>query len=139
GDVCVFPATGAGKPEADFLIVAANDSSRFLGLEDHIGRWSGRRTRVLLAVPESKCALLGELPCRADGIILLGGGLKYLEASLKLAEDGYSVVPSARAENGSGSDYLAMLSRLSEGERAILRLLAAGDSNRTIAETLDES
>src|SRR5690606_14176799 len=65
GDVCVFPAAGAGEPEADFLIVAANDSSRFFGLEDHIGRWSGRRTRVLLAVPESKCAMLGDLPCRA--------------------------------------------------------------------------
>ena len=139
GDVCVFPAAGAGEAEADFLIVAANDSSRFLGLEDHIGRWSGRRTRVLLAVPESKCAMLGELPCRADGIILLGAGLKYLEASLKLAEDGYSVIPSAQPEGGNGAGYLSMLSRLGDGERAILRLLAAGDSNRTIAETLDES
>src|SRR3546814_11562233 len=32
-----------------------------------------------------------------------------------------------------------MLGRLGAAERAILRLLAAGDSNRAIAEALDES
>jgi DNA-binding CsgD family transcriptional regulator len=138
GDTCIFPANGRGEAEADFLILAANDSSRFLGLEDQIDRWSGRRTRVLLAVPESKCAMLGELPRRADGIILLGAGLKYLEESLKLAEEGYSIMPSSRTEDSNGAGYLEMLSRLSAGERAILRLLAAGDSNRTIADTLGE-
>jgi hypothetical protein len=84
GDVCIFPSNGHGEPEADYLILAANDSSRFLSLEDQIDRWSGRRTRVLLALPESKCAMLGDLPRRADGLILLGSGLKYLEESLEL-------------------------------------------------------
>ena len=138
GDLCIFPSNGRGEPEADFLILAASDRSRFLALEDQIDRWSGRRTRVLLAVPESKCAMLGELPRRADGLILLGAGLKYLEESLKLAEDGYSIMPSGRAEGSNGAGYLEMLSRLSAGERAILRLLAAGDSNRTIAEAMEE-
>jgi len=139
GDICIFPSNGRGEPEADYLILAANDSSRFLGLEDQIGRWSGQRTRVLLAVPESKCAMLGELPRRADGLIVLGAGLKYLEESLKLADDGYSILPSARADGGNGARYGEMLTRLSEGERDILRLLAAGHSNRAISETLEES
>jgi len=139
GDICIFPANGRGEPDADYLILAANDSSRFHSLEDQIDRWSGKRTRVLLAVPESKCAMMGELPCRADGLILLGQGLKYLEASLKLAEDGYSIMPTAHAEGADGAGYLALLSRLGDGERAILRLLAEGDSNRSIAETLSES
>jgi len=139
GDICIFPSNGRGEPDADYLILAANDSSRFHSLEDQIDRWSGKRTRVLLAVPESKCAMMGELPCRADGLILLGHGLKYLEASLKLAEDGYSIMPSARAEGVEGAVYLELLLRLGDGERAILRLLAEGDSNRSIAETLGES
>lgn len=139
GDICVFPATGQGEAEADYLILAANDSSRFLGLEDQIDRWSGRRTCVLLAVPESKCAMLGELPRRADGLILLGGGLKYLAESLKLAEEGYTVMPSAKAEGANGAGHLALLQRLNGVERAILRLLAAGDSNRAIADSLEES
>jgi DNA-binding CsgD family transcriptional regulator len=139
GDVCIFPSNGHGEPEADYLILAANDSSRFLSLEDQIDRWSGRRTRVLLALPESKCAMLGDLPRRADGLILLGSGLKYLEESLELAEDGYSIMPSATAEGANGAGCLQTLSRLGESERAILRLLAAGDSNRSIAETLEES
>jgi len=139
GDICIFPSNGRGEPDADYLILAANDSSRFHSLEDQIDRWSGRRTRVLLAVPESKCAMLGELPRRADGLILLGAGLRYLEQSLKLADDGYSIMPTSRTEGANGAGYMEILSRLGEGERAILRLLAAGDSNRTIAETLDES
>jgi DNA-binding NarL/FixJ family response regulator len=139
GDICIFPPGGRGEPQADFLILAASDSSRFLALVDQIDRWCGRRTRVLLAVPESKCAMLGDLPRRADGLILLGTGLKYLEESLKLAEGSYSIMPSAKAEGRNGTGYLEMLSRLSTGERAILRLLAAGDSNRAIAETLEES
>lgn len=139
GDICIFPGNGRGEPEADFLILAANDSSRFLGLESQIDRWSGRHTRVLLAVPESKCAMLGELPRRADGIVLLGGGLAYLEESLTLAEDGYSVIPAAESDSGHSTRHLEMLDRLTEGERAILRLLATGHSNRSIAETLEES
>ncbi len=140
GDICIFPSNGRGEPDADYLILAANDSSRFLGLEEHIERWSGRHTRVLLALPESKCAMLGELPRRADGLILLGEGLKYLEESLKLAEDGYSIMPTNRQGSGAnGAGYLEALGRLSESERAILQLLAAGDSNRAIAETLEES
>lgn len=139
GDICIFPSNGRGEPDADYLILAANDSSRFHSLEDHVVRWSGKRTRVLLAVPESKCAMMGELPCRADGLILLGHGLKYLEASLKLAEDGYSIMPTARAGGADGAGYLEVLSRLGDGERAILRLLAEGDSNRSIAEALGES
>src|SRR3546814_1452215 len=43
GDICIFPANGRGEAEADYLILAANDSSRFLGLEDQVERWSGRR------------------------------------------------------------------------------------------------
>lgn len=139
GDISIFPSNGRGEPDADYLILAANDSSRFLGLEEHIQRWSGRHTRVLLAVPKSKCAMLGDLPRRADGLILLGEGLKYLEESLKLAEDGYSILPTSRSEGSNGTGYLEALGRLGESERAILRLLAAGDSNRTIAEALDES
>lgn len=141
GDTCVFPAAGRGEAEAeaDYLIVAANDGSRLPGLEDQIERWSGRRTRVLLAVPEAKCAMLGDLPRRADGLILLGAGLKYLAESLKLAEEGYTVMPSARADGANGSGHLALLQRLNRAERSILRLLAAGDSNRAIAEALDES
>jgi DNA-binding NarL/FixJ family response regulator len=83
--------------------------------------------------------MLGDLPRRADGLILLDEGLKYLEESLKLAEDGYSIMPSSRSDSVNGAGYLEALGRLGESERAILRLLAAGDSNRTIAETLDES
>lgn len=139
GDICIFPSSGRGEPEADYVILAANDSSRFAGLEEQIDRWSGRRTRVLLAVPEAKCAMLGELPHRADGLIVLGAGLKYLEESLKLADDGYSIWPSAKSDGGNGTRYREMLSRLSDGERDILRLLAAGHSNRAIAETLEES
>src|SRR3546814_2472154 len=138
GDICIFPSNSRGEPDADYLILATNDASRFLALEDQIGRWSGRRTRVLRAVPESKCAMLGELPRRADGLILLGGGLQYLAESLTLADDGYSVMPSASAADADGVAYLELLQRLSAAERAILRLLAAGDSNRSIAETLDE-
>src|SRR3546814_2369772 len=51
----------------------------------------------------------------------------------------YSVSPSARPEASNGAGYLGMLGRCGAAERAILRLLAAGDSNRSIAETLDES
>lgn len=139
GDICIFPSNGRGEPEADYLILAANDSSRFLSLEEQIDRWSGQRTRVLLALPESKCAMLGELPRRADGLIILGSGLKYLEESLKLAEDGYSIMPVAAAGAANGTGHMETLSRLGASERAILRLLAAGDSNRSIAETLEES
>jgi len=139
GDIGIFPSNGRGAPEADYLILAANDSSRFLSLEDQIDRWSGRRTRVLLALPASKCSMPGDLPRRADGLILLGAGLRYLAQSLKLAEDGYSILPSPPAESANGAVYLEKLCRLSEIERAILRLLAAGDSNRIIAETLEES
>jgi len=139
GDICIFPSNGRGEPDADYLILAANDCSRFHCLEDQIDRWSGKRTRVLLAVPESKCAMMGELPRRADGLILLGHGLKFLEQSLKLAEDGYSIMPTARSQGSDGAGYLDMLLRLGRGERAILRLLAEGDSNRSIAEALGES
>ena len=139
GDICIFPGNGRGEPDADVLILAANDSSRFLGLEDQVDRWSGRHTRVLLAVPESKCAPLGELPRRVDGIILLDAGLEYLEQSLQLAADGYSVVPTAKAGSGNGALYPEILTRLGTVERAILQLLAVGESNRTIAETLAES
>ncbi|MGF1594396.1 MAG: LuxR C-terminal-related transcriptional regulator [Kiloniellaceae bacterium] len=138
GDICIFPSNGQGAPDADYLILAADDSSRFPGLEEHIERWSGRHTRVMLALPESKCAMLGELPRRADGLILLGEGLKYLEQSLRLAEEGYSIMPTARPGAGNGAGYLEALGRLGAGERAILRLLAAGESNRSIAESLDE-
>src|SRR3546814_7757654 len=48
-------------------------------------------------------------------------------------------MPSARPEASNGAGYLEMLGRLGAAERAILRLLAAGDSNRAIAEALDES
>ncbi|MGD1876377.1 MAG: LuxR C-terminal-related transcriptional regulator [Kiloniellaceae bacterium] len=139
GDICIFPSNGRGEPDADYLILAANDSSRFHSLEDQIDRWSGKRTRVLLAVPESKCTMMGELPCRADGLILLGEGLKYLKESLKLAEDGYSILPTAGAGGVDCAGCLDMLSRLGQSERAILKLLAGGDSNRSIAEALDES
>lgn len=139
GDICIFPSNGRGEPEADYLILAANDSSRFHSLEDQARRWSGRRTRVLLAVPEAKCAMLGDLPQRADGLILLDRGLDYLEESLKLAEDGYSVMPAAASGSRDSGIHVDMLSRLSEGEKAILTLLAEGDSNRSIAEALEES
>ena len=139
GDICIFPSNGRGEPEADYLILAANDSSRFHSLEDQIERWSGKRTRVLLAVPESKCAMMGDLPRRADGLILLDQGLRYLEASLKLAEDGYSVMPMVKRDGAEAGAYLEMLSRLSDGERDILALLAEGESNRSIAEALEES
>jgi DNA-binding NarL/FixJ family response regulator len=139
GDICIFPSNGRGEPEADYLILAANDASRFHSLEDQIERWSGRRTRVLLAVPESKCAMLGDLPERADGLILLDRGLNFLEQSLKLAEDGYSVMPATGTGSSDSSVYLEMLARLGDGEKAILALLAEGDSNRSIAEALEES
>ncbi|MEO3431274.1 LuxR C-terminal-related transcriptional regulator [Pelagibius sp. CAU 1746] len=139
GDICIIPSNGRGEPEADYLILAANDASRFHSLEDQIARWSGRSTRVLLAVPESKCAMLGDLPERADGLILLDRGLNYLEESLKLAEDGYSVMPAARAGSSDDGICREMLGRLSDGEKAILALLAEGDSNRNIAESLGES
>src|SRR3546814_9366104 len=48
-------------------------------------------------------------------------------------------MPSASAADADGVAYLELLQRLSAAERAILRLLAAGASNRSIAETLDES
>ncbi len=139
GDICIFPANGRGEPDADYLILAANDSSRFHSLEDQIERWSGKHTRVLLAVPEAKCNMLGDLPRRADGLVLLDRGLNYLDESLKLAEDGYSVLPSAAAGGTGASAYVEMLERLSKGERAILALLAEGESNRNIAEALEES
>lgn len=139
GDICIFPSNGRGEPEADYLILAANDSSRFHSLEDQIERWSGKRTHVLLAVPESRCAMMGDLPRRADGLILLDRGLQYLEASLKLAEDGYSVMPMTKSDGADCAAYLELLSRLSEGERDILSLLAEGESNRSIAEALEES
>lgn len=139
GDICIFPSNGRGEPDADYLILAANDSSRFHSLEDQIDRWSGKRTYVLLAVPESKCAMMGDLPRRADGLILLDQGLRYLEASLKLAEDGYSVMPATKGGGSDSATYLEMLSRLSSGERDILALLAEGESNRSIAEVLEES
>jgi DNA-binding CsgD family transcriptional regulator len=138
GDICIFPANGRGEPEADYLILAANDCSRFPSLENQIERWSGKRTRVLLAVPQAKCAMMGELPARADGLILLDHGLDYLAESLRLAEDGYSVMPTAKAGNAGIAGHLEVLSHLSEGERAILPLLAEGESNRSIAEALDE-
>jgi len=137
GDICIFPSNGRGAAEADFLILAANDGSRIPALEHEIERWSGARTRVLVALPKSKCAGLGDLPQRADGLIMLDEGLEYLEQSLRLAEDGYSVLPAAKA--GASAGHLEILARLSEGERAILTLLAEGDSNRSIAETLEES
>jgi len=139
GDICIFPSNGRGTPEADFLILAANDGSRIPALESEIARWSGARTRVLLAVPESKCASLGDLPQRADGLIMLDEGLEYLEQSLRLAEDGYSVLPTAKAGGSGSAAHLEMLARLGQGERAILTLLAEGDSNRSIAEALEES
>src|SRR3546814_10007984 len=42
GDICIFPSNSRGEPDADYLILATNDASRFLALEDQIGRWSGR-------------------------------------------------------------------------------------------------
>ena len=83
--------------------------------------------------------MLGDLPGRADGLLLLDRGLRYLEESLKLAEDGYSVMPGARADTLDNSVYVEMLSCLGESERAILALLAEGESNRSIAEALEES
>lgn len=139
GDICIFPANGRGEPEADYLILAANDSSSLHSLEDQIAHWSGKHTRVLLAVPESKCSMLGDLPSRADGLVLLDRGLNYLEESLKLAEDGYSILPSTRIDAREAGVYLEMVMRLNEGERAILALLAEGESNRSIAEALEES
>ncbi|HIP79981.1 MAG TPA: hypothetical protein EYH07_16160, partial [Kiloniellaceae bacterium] len=65
GDICIFPANGLGEPEADYLILAAEDGTKLNRLEQQIERWSGERTRVLLAVPESKCAFLGDLAQRA--------------------------------------------------------------------------
>lgn len=139
GDICIFPSNGRGTPEADFLILAANDGSRIPALEHEIERWSGARTRVLLAVPTAKCGSLGELPRHADGLIMLDEGLEYLEQSLQLAEDGYSVLPAPKAGQCGNPGHLEMLTRLSEGEKAILSLLAEGESNRSIAETLEES
>ena len=139
GDICIFPSNGRGEPEADYLILAANDSSRFSSLEDQIERWSGKNTKVLLAIPESKCSMLGELPQRADGLVILNRGLRYLDESLQLAEDGYSVMPAAGSDAADVTLHLEKLSRLNDGEQAILALLAKGDSNRSIAETLDES
>lgn len=138
GDISVFPPSGNGEPEADYLILAANDSSRFQNLESQIERWSGKHTRVLLALPESKCAMMGDLPRRADGLILLNQGLEYLEESLSLAGEGYSVMPTAKANGIDTAGHLEMLLRLNQGERAILPLLAEGESNRSIAEALDE-
>jgi DNA-binding NarL/FixJ family response regulator len=83
--------------------------------------------------------MLGDLPERADGLILLDRGLNFLEESLKLAEDGYSVMPPAGSGSNDSGVYLEMLARLSDGEKAILALLAEGDSNRSIAEALEES
>lgn len=139
GDICIFPSNGRGEPEADYLILAANDSSRFSSLEDQIERWSGKNTKVLLAIPESKCAMLGDLPLRADGLVILDRGLRYLDESLQLAEDGYSVMPVASNDAADVTAHLERLSRLNDGEQAILALLAKGDSNRSIAETLEES
>ncbi|WP_299399942.1 LuxR C-terminal-related transcriptional regulator [Pelagibius sp.] len=139
GDICIFPANGLGEPEADYLILAAEDGTRLTRLEQQIERWSGERTRVLLAVPESKCAFLGDLAQRADGLILLESGLDYLEESLCLAREGYSVMPNPR-HGGSGSyNHLDMLCRLNESEQAILALLATGESNRAISARLGES
>lgn len=139
GDICIFPANGLGEPEADYLILAVEDGSRLGRLEQQIDRWSGEKTRVLLAVPESKCAFLGDLAARADGLILLDSGLDYLEESLCLAREGYSVMPAPRAEGSGAYCHLDMLCRLNESEQAILKLLALGDSNRSISEQLGES
>lgn len=139
GDICIFPSNGLGEPEADYLILAVDDGNRLGRLEQQIERWSGEKTRVLLAVPESKCAHLGDLARRADGLILLEAGLNYLEESLCLAREGYSVLPTTREDGGGSYCHLDMLCRLSDGEQAILKLLADGDSNRSIAEQLDES
>lgn len=139
GDICIFPANGRGEPDADYLILAAEDGSRLGRLDQQIDRWSGENTRILLAVPESKCAYLGDLATRADGLILLEAGLDFLEESLSLAAEGYSVMAAPR-EGGSGAYcHLDMLCRLSESEQAILPLLAVGESNRGIAERLGES
>jgi len=139
GDICIFPSNGRGEPEADYLILAANDSRRFNSLEDQIERWSGENTKVLLAVPESKCAMLGDLPRRADGLVLLDRGLRYLDESLQLAEYGYSVLPAQTGDTADDEVHREKLSRLNESERAILALLARGESNRAIAEALEES
>lgn len=139
GDICIFPANGRGEPEADFLILAAEDGSRLARLAPQIERWSGRKTRLLLAVPEAKCAFLGPLAERADGIIMLHGGLKYLEESLCLASEGYSVMPAPKEPGSDSYGHLDTLSKLSESEQAILPLLAMGASNRCISEELGES
>lgn len=139
GDICIFPANGLGEPEADYLILATEDGSRLDSLEREVDRWTGDKTRILLAVPEAKCAFLGDLARRADGLIFLDAGLAYLEESLSLAREGYSVVP-ATPENDSGSAcHLDLLRRLGESERQLLQLLAVGESNRSIAEQMGES
>ena len=139
GDICIFPATGRGEPEADFLILAAEDGNRLARLEPQVERWSGRKTRLLLAVPEAKCAFLGPLAERADGMVMLHGGLKYLEESLCLAREGYSVMPAPKEPGSDSYGHLDTLSKLSESEQAILPLLAMGASNRCISEELGES
>ncbi len=139
GDICIFPANGRGEPEADFLILAAEDGNRLNRLEPQIDRWSGHKTHVLLAVPESKCAFLGDLADRADGLILMDAGLNYLEQSLSLAREGYSVMPSSKAAETNAYGHIDMLGRLSDSEQAILPLLAMGASNRCISEELGES
>lgn len=139
GDICIIPANGRGEPEADYLILAAEDGSRLARLEPQIERWSGQKTQLMIAVPEAKCAFLGPLAERADGMIMLDGGLKYLEASFCLASEGYSVMPAPKEAGSDSYGHLDTLSKLSDSEQAILPLLAMGASNRCISEELGES
>ena len=139
GDICIFPANGRGEPEADYLILAAEDGSRLARLEPQIERWSGQKTQLLIAVPEAKCAFLGPLAERADGMIMLDGGLKFLEASFCLASEGYSVMPAPKEAGSDSYGHIDTLSKLSDSEQAILPLLAMGASNRSISEELGES
>lgn len=139
GEICIFPANGRGEPEADYLILAAEDGSRLARLEPQIERWSGQKTRLLIAVPEAKCAFLGAPAERADGLIMLEGGLNHLQASLRLACEGYSVMPAPKEAGSDSYGHLDTLGKLSDSEQAILPLLAMGASNRCISEELGES
>ena len=139
GDIRIIPANGRGELEADYLILAAEDGNRLARLEPQIDRWSGQKTRLLIAVPEAKCAFLGPLAERADGMVMLEGGLKHLEESLCLAAEGYSVMPAPKEAGSDSYGHLDTLSKLSECEQAILPLLAMGASNRCISEELGES
>lgn len=120
----------------DSALIADDPQMRFLA---RIRRTLRGNPILLLAEVVTPELVLATVANEVDGVVLSDASVAQLAAAMRQLADGHAVFPAGWLAGIHRAEYTSLFTRLSARQLQVLRLLAAGLSNKEIAASLSLS